>query len=90
MEEKNLLSINSFFLFIDNPYLVRLRLCMNLQLMHRICIEITSVATNLDWVRAQQKLNLPLVLRAALADVVEQREARQMFVRLQVQLEVGF
>ncbi|MCP3664672.1 MAG: hypothetical protein GY696_19640 [Gammaproteobacteria bacterium] len=63
---------------------------MNLQLMHRICIEITSVATNLDWVRAQQKLNLPLVLRAALADVVEQREARQMFVRLQVQLEVGF
>ena len=62
---------------------------MNLQLMHRICVEITSVAPYLNRVRAQQELDLPLVLGATLADVVEQRQARQVLVRLQVELEVG-
>ena len=43
----------------------------------------------LDRVCAEKELELPLVARSALPDVVEQGEPGQVLVRLQVQLEVG-
>ena len=63
--------------------------CVSLQLVQGRCEEVAGVAAHLHRAQPQQEPQLPLVLWAAFPDVIEEGQAGQVFVRLQVQLEVG-
>ena len=51
---------------------VGLHVCMRLQLVQRVRVVIARVAPQLDRVRPGQHVQLPLISRTALSDVVEE------------------
>lgn len=63
--------------------------CMDLKFMNTICVEITSITSQLYRVRHIHKVKLPLVVGPTLHDVVDKLELLQVFVCLAVQLEVS-
>ena len=63
---------------------------VDLELVDAVCVEITAIAAELNRVGDVHEVQFPLVSRPSLHDVIHQLQLLQMFVRLAVQLEVGF
>jgi hypothetical protein len=62
---------------------------MELQLVQAVGVVVASVAPELNRIGHGQELELPLVLRSTLLDVVDMVQTLKVFVRLAVELEVG-
>ena len=69
--------------------IVGLHVSVSLQLVQRVGVVVAGVAPHLGRVGAGKHVQLPLVGRTPLPDVVEERKPCQVFVRFAVQLEVG-